>query len=225
MSRVVVNNSVTLDGVMQAPGRPDEDLLNAATVDDLDVASSTYDMRGWAALADARFADAAASWMSNAEMSVLNAPYVLPRVGHTAILAGDAMTARLALDRLDATGAHGRALDLDRAAIGAGIAALEERRGEAVAGYRSAIAGWRDLGLPWDEALTSIEFVRVVGPDEPEAMAAADSARAILEGLGAARVLAILDASIEVGRTRGSSATPATPGARAAEAAETARPA
>jgi dihydrofolate reductase len=25
MSRVVVNNSVTLDGVMQAPGRPDED--------------------------------------------------------------------------------------------------------------------------------------------------------------------------------------------------------
>jgi hypothetical protein len=26
MSRVVVNNSVTLDGVMQAPGRPDEDL-------------------------------------------------------------------------------------------------------------------------------------------------------------------------------------------------------
>jgi hypothetical protein len=165
-------------------------------------------MRGWAALADARFADAAASWLSNAEMSVLNAPYVLPRVGHAAILAGDAATARLALERLEATVAHGRALDVDRMAIGAGIAALDGRRGEAVAGYRSAIAGWRDLRLPWDEAVTSIEFVRVVGPDEPEAMAAADSARAILEGLGAVRVLAILDASIEVGRARGATEAP-----------------
>jgi len=26
MSKVIVNNNLTLDGVMQAPGRPDEDL-------------------------------------------------------------------------------------------------------------------------------------------------------------------------------------------------------
>ena len=88
-----------------------------------------------------------------------------------ALLAGDPATAGLALDRLIATGAHGRALDVDRTAIQAGLAALEGRRADAIAGYRSAIAGWRDLGLPWDEAITSIEFVRLLGSDEPVARA------------------------------------------------------
>src|ERR1700693_5127172 len=83
------------------------------------------------------------------------------------------------------TGAQGGAIDLDRMAIAAGLSALEGRRGEAIAGYRAAIAGWRDLGLPWDEAVTSIEFVRFIGPDEPDARAAAESARMILENLGA----------------------------------------
>ena len=116
-----------------------------------------------------------------------------------ALLDGDAATARLALDRLSATGAHGRALDVDRTAIQAGLAALEGRPAEAIAGYRAAIAGWRDLGLPWDEALTSIAFVRLVGADDPDARAAGDSARSILEGLGAVRVLDILDETLHGG--------------------------
>ena len=98
-----------------------------------------------------------------ANMSALNAPYVLPRAAHAAILAGDRAGATQALERLDATGAHGRALEVDRTAIRAGLAAWMEGPAEAVAGYRAALAGWRELGLPWDEAITSLAFVRLVG--------------------------------------------------------------
>jgi class 3 adenylate cyclase/tetratricopeptide (TPR) repeat protein len=189
-----------LRGTVDAAEMDARTRLFAGSDQDVDLASSLPDTLGWAAFATGDFARAAAAWLENADMSALNAPYTLPRAAHAALLAGDAATARHALERLTRTAAQGRAIDVDRTAIAAGLAALEGRRGEAVAGYQAAIAGWRDLGLPWDEAVTSIEFVRFIGPDSPEALAAADAARVILEGLGAARVLDILDASIESGR-------------------------
>jgi hypothetical protein len=191
--------------------------MYAERIEDADLASSLPDMLGWAAFASGRFADAAASWLKNADVSALNAPYTLPRTAHMALFAGDPSLARASIERLAQTGAQGKAIDVDRTAIAAGLAALEGRRGEALAGYRAAIAGWRDLGLPWDEALTSIEFVRFLGPDEPEAMAAADVARATLERLEATRILDILDASIELGRARGRDEAAAAPRATAAD--------
>ncbi len=179
----------------------------ATNSEDVDLASSDRDMRGWLAFANGQFGDAAAAWLENAALSALNAPYVLPRAARMALLDGDAASARLALERLAATGAHGRALDVDRAGIEAGLAALEGRRAEAIAGYRTAIAGWRDLGLPWDEALTSIEFVRLIGVDDPDARAAAGSARAILEDLGAVRVLDLLDQLVGGAHRTGRAAT------------------
>jgi class 3 adenylate cyclase/tetratricopeptide (TPR) repeat protein len=178
----------------------------SGSIDDTDLASSLPDTLGWAAFADGRFADAAAAWLENAEISALNAPYSLPRMAHAALLAGDPALARHALERLARTAAQGKAIDVDRTAIAAGLAALEGRRGDAVAGYGAALAGWRDLGLPWDEVVTSIEFVRFLGPDEPEAAAAADAARVILERLEAVRILAILDESVELGRARAGAA-------------------
>ena len=163
---------------------------------DVDFASSSHDAIGWAAFADARFEDAAASWLQVATMSVLNAPYCLPRAAHAALLAGDVETANVVLERLIATGSHGRALDIDRQSIRAGIAALEGRTSEAIAGYRAAVAGWRELGLPWDEALTEVVAARVLGTGDPEIAAIADAARDILSSLGAVRMLAILDAAI-----------------------------
>jgi hypothetical protein len=184
-------------------------------VQDNDLASNAIDMRAWGAFSDGRFDEAASSWMEMADLSALNAPYVLPRAAGMALLARDPTLARLAFDRMVATGAHGRAIDLDKAAIRAGLAALDGSTQEAIAGFRTAIAGWRDLGLPWDEALTSILFVRLVGTGSPEARAAADAARTILEGLGARRVLDILDASLaEAGRGASDAARPAVePGA------------
>ena len=128
-----------------------------------------------------------------------------------ALLAQDPTLARLALDRMVATGAHGRAMDLDKAAIRAGLAALDGSTQEAIAGFRAAIAGWRDLGLPWDEAMTSLLFVRLVGTGSPEARAAADAARAILEGLGARRAIEILDGFVQASGQVAGDERPTTP--------------
>ena len=209
-----------LRGTIDAAGVDARYKMFADTIDDADLASSRPDTLGWAAFADGRFADAAAAWLEIADMSALNAPYTLPRTAHAALLAGDPALARRALERLTRTAAQGKAIDVDRTAIGAGLAALEGRRGEAVAGYRAAIAGWRDLGLPWDEAVTSIEFVRFLGPDEPEAAAAAEAARTILERLEAVRILAILDQSIELGRARAGGAPKTESAGRGASADE-----
>ena len=48
--------------------------------------------------------------------------------------------------------------------------------------------------------------MRFLGPDEPEAAAAADAARVILERLEAVRILAILDESVELGHARAGAA-------------------
>ena len=165
-------------------------------IEDHDTGSIRHDMRGWIAFAEGRFKEASEAWLVMASMSALNAPYVLPRAAQAAIMAGDRAGATQALERLDATGAHGRALEVDRTAIRAGLAALDGGTAEAVAGYRAALAGWRELGLPWDEAITSLAFVRLVGTQDPEARAAVRSARVILERLRAVRIVAMLDDAI-----------------------------
>ena len=183
-------------------------------VQDNDFASNEIDMRAWGAFAEGRFDEAASAWMEMADTSALNAPYVLPRAAGMALLARDATHARLALERMVATGAHGRAIDMDKTAIRAGLAALDGSTQEAIAGFRAAIAGWRDLGLPWDEAMTSLIFVRLVGTGSPEARAAAEAGRSILDGLGARRVVAILDGFVgDAGPAEGSepAATTAVP--------------
>ncbi len=190
----------------------------ADLTDDPDLASAGHDARGWAAFAEGRFDDALVAWLKMAELSTLNAPYVLPRAAHAALFAGDASSARAALERLDGTGAHGRALDMDRAAIRAGLAAIDGRTAEAISGYRSALAGWRDLGLPWDESLTALEFVRLVGPEDPEANAAGTAARTILERLSATVILAMLDRAM--GRSGASDPSSAATKAAVMSAAE-----
>ena len=59
-------------------------------IQDNDFASNEIDMRAWGAFADGRFDEAASAWMEMADMSALNAPYVLPRAAGMALLARDA---------------------------------------------------------------------------------------------------------------------------------------
>ena len=126
-------------------------------VQDNDFASNEIDMRAWGPSPTDDSTRRRPAGCEMADMSALNAPYVLPRAAGMALLARDAAHARLALERMVATGAQGRAIDMDRTAIRAGLAALDGSTQEAVAGFRAAIAGWRDLGLPWDEAMTSLD--------------------------------------------------------------------
>jgi CO/xanthine dehydrogenase Mo-binding subunit len=101
--------------------------------------------------------------------------------------------AAAALADLDSTEAHGRVVDINRRTIRAGLTALEGRTGDAQSAFREALAGWRDLGSPWREALTGITTATLLEPTDPEVRAAAEAAREILVRLEAKPFLDRLD--------------------------------
>ncbi|HEY4190620.1 MAG TPA: hypothetical protein VGM28_09380, partial [Candidatus Limnocylindrales bacterium] len=202
--------------------------LEAATIADLarriepledrDLSSGIADIEATLAHSQGRWADAAHRWLTIRAVSPLNAPYALPKAGRAAVLAGDAGLAQEALDGLAAIGARGRAMDADRATIRAGLAVLSGDTGTARSGYRTAMAGYRDLGLAWDEALAGLEAAWMLGTGDAELAGWADTARATFGRLGAAPMITLLDAAIARGSV-GSSAdgTGAAPASAAAE--------
>jgi hypothetical protein len=113
-------------------------------------------------------------------------------VGRIALHAGDVTTAELVAIDLEPT--LGGATEADVASLRAGIAAARGRTAEALAGYRTALTAYRDLGLPFDVALTGLDMAVLVGVREPAALQAVSEARVILAGLGAAPLVARIDA-------------------------------
>jgi hypothetical protein len=113
-----------------------------------------------------------------------------------AIRAGDAASAAADLASIEATGLRGPAIDARRAAIQAGLAALEGRGADAIALYRDANRRFRDAGLSLDEGLTAIEMATLLDPADPEVRAAIEAGRAMLEGLGARPFVEQLDAAV-----------------------------
>src|SRR5437899_12619972 len=105
--------------------------------------------------------------------------------------------AAAALEAIVASGFRAPTVEARRWTIGAGLAAAEGRRAESLAMYRDALRRWRDLGLVFDEALACIDMATLLDTDEPEVRAAAQSARAILERLGAKPLLARLEAAMQ----------------------------
>jgi tetratricopeptide (TPR) repeat protein len=172
-------------------------------IEDPDIAIGVLDIRGTIAFGGGRWGEAADRWLEATETSDLNEPYLLPRAGHAHVLAGNATGARAALDRLDEIGTRGRAVDADRTAIEAGIAALSGDAAAAVNGYQAANAAWRALRLPWDEALTALDAVTLLGTGDGEVADWAETARATFERLGAAPLLARLEEAVRSSATQG----------------------
>jgi len=117
-------------------------------------------------------------------------------VARTALWARDGERAGRALDRHRRTGSRGPAVETIRTTIAAGLAALSGRLDEARAGYRTSLRSWRELGLPFDEALAAIDMATLLDPADTEVRAAADSARATLTRLGARPFLARLETAL-----------------------------
>jgi tetratricopeptide (TPR) repeat protein len=190
-----------------------EEMANLARalelISDPDIIIGYQDIQASTAFSAGQWAEAAAIWLRAAAMSDLNQPYVLPRAGHAFVLAGDDAGAEGTLERLRALGTRGRAVDADRASIVAGIAALRGDSAGALAGYRTAMTAWRSLGLPWDEALTTLEAVTVLGTSDPEVAGWVDGARATFERLHATPLVQRLDEAVA-----------ATPSERASTAAK-----
>jgi class 3 adenylate cyclase/tetratricopeptide (TPR) repeat protein len=120
----------------------------------------------------------------------------LPLALRAALWMKDVERARATARRLDDFPASGRTVQVDRAAAAAGIAALEGRSSDAVAGYLDVLQRWQGLGLYFDFARAALDFVLLVGPEVPEARTAAAEARPIFERLGARPYLERLDAAL-----------------------------
>jgi hypothetical protein len=170
-----------------------ESLWPGAGIETPDVLAGWGFLRAQAALADGRLRDAWDEAMTSATSDAVLGPRNLVYAARPALWARDSEAARAALESFDRTGAHGAAIDLWRTTILAGIAALEGCGADALAGYREALRGWRDLGVPWEQALTAVDALTLLGPEEPELRAAGEEAWAILARLGAKPILARLE--------------------------------
>ncbi len=131
------------------------------------IRTQPFDLRACIALAEGRLGDARDQALtSNAMLPFLRA---LELAARAAFWLRDLEAARADVAAFEATGAHGPAFEASRATLRAGLAALEGRRADAQALYRDALRAWRHLDLPWDEALTGMDMVAVLGPDDPDA--------------------------------------------------------
>jgi hypothetical protein len=178
------------------------------------------DTTGSAAMADGRLREAADAWRGISTMTASYAPAAYYQAARPTLWAGDLEQARRDLEALDATGVHGKIVELRRTTIRAGIRALEGGSAEALTLYREALRGWHDLGLVWDETLTALDMATLLDPSLPEVQAAADGARATLARLGAKPYLERLEAAM----SRPSEPTAASGSRRRTAVAEAAAP-
>ncbi|MEX2548370.1 MAG: hypothetical protein WD830_11375, partial [Chloroflexota bacterium] len=158
--------------------------------------SPTLDTRANLAQATGRTSEARTYWIRMAEGWSSQGPAGYYQAARHGIWAGDLQSLREDIAAVDATGVHGRVVEVRRVTLRAAEAALDGRPRDALSLYAEALAGWRDLRVVWDEALTGIDMVSLLDPAEPDVRAVAVSTRAILERLGAKPYLERLDAAL-----------------------------
>ncbi len=130
----------------------------------------------------------------NIEPTYGSATYAL--AGHAALWLRDRDRAARLSALLSALSARGIWIDASRRVLVAGIAALEGRTREAVAGFADATRVLREHGMPLDTALCLMDAVATLGVEEEAGRTAADEAREILERLRAVVLLEQLDALV-----------------------------
>ncbi|MBI2763375.1 MAG: AAA family ATPase [Chloroflexi bacterium] len=150
------------------------------------------DTQGSVAFVEGRLGQAYEDAMTAAAMISWSAPTSYLTAARAALRLRDPARARAALDGLDTT-THGPAISAAHAEIEAGLLALAGDIGAAGLRYRDVLGAWRDLGLPWDEALTAITMAVVVGPAGPGVESAARAARETFKRLGASALVAQLE--------------------------------
>jgi hypothetical protein len=183
-------------------GDPSDDLAEAerlvTTVKDPQYTSYCHWGRAWAALTGGRLADARQEAEAAAHVTNYFVPISLPLAARAALWAGDVKEANALAGEIDASVMRGQAIALDRVTLRAGISALEGRRADAVAGYREALRGWRQLDLAFDEAMGALDMAILLAPTEremAEAPAIIEAARETLARLGARPLLVRLEAA------------------------------
>ena len=164
--------------------------------EDPNILTNDRGVRGFVALTEHRLTDAYELSLDAARLSPFNAPPAISVAAHAAAWARDADRLGRAVEAHVATSSHGGVIDHRRASMRAGLAGLEGRLDEAAEGYRTAIAGLRELGAVFEETLTGMDAVAVLGPSrvDPDVITAV---RARLDELGAEGLRPVLDALVQ----------------------------
>jgi class 3 adenylate cyclase/tetratricopeptide (TPR) repeat protein len=152
--------------------------------------------RGELAFTQGRFDAAFEAALKGARASpVVNAVMSLLAVRAAAYLA-DRDRLREATDRLDADPDGSGSTKASRLEAHACIDALDGRIPQATSGFVAALRRQAEIGQHWDQAQCALVFLHLVGPDVPEARAAAEEARVIFESVGAKPFIEWLDAEL-----------------------------
>ncbi len=173
-----------------------ETALKATRTSNMAVEQMRYDLESCRALGDGRLRAVRTTAHEYARISPLNAPAAYPLAAHAALWLRDLAAAAEDLAALEATGVRGPFTMLRRSAFRAGIAALEGRDSAARSLYAEARRGLLDRGIVFEAALVAIDMATLLGPDDPDAVAAAADARPALGRLSARPFLARLDATL-----------------------------
>ena len=126
------------------------------------------------------------------EPSGVNAHYCTREAGRAAIWSRDPDRLRRALEAMGSL--RGRWIDAVRRTAEAGLAALEGRREDALAGYERALGDWRALGAPLDQAFCAADMAHVL-PDEELTTEALAESTAFLTGIGAESLLGRIESA------------------------------
>ncbi len=161
--------------------------------------SNAADVQAFFDFIEGRLATAADTWREQASLDPFSAAGNLIDAADAALWLRDGARAAEVVAALDATGTHGRFIDAVRTALKAGVAALEGRRADAVAGYRAAATALRSLETPFDLARAGLAAAIVLGPDEPGIAELVEESRRTLERLGAVRMIERFEAVLAEG--------------------------
>ena len=110
-----------------------------------------------------------------------------------ALWAGDDARVGEAIAEVERSGLGGRYITAILATLRAGLDARRGAVDAAIERYAAAAGLWRGLDVPLQLALCDLEAARYLPPGSPEAAAARDEARAILERLGASSLIERLE--------------------------------
>jgi tetratricopeptide (TPR) repeat protein len=171
----------------------------AAGKDEVDTEGSRHWLRGWAAYVNG---DADGAWTEFVRVNELQPADGGP-IQELMYLAGilrdpeRIRTAAAIIGKFPGSGRYPLAL---RAWAGAAVAAIEDRRPDAVAGFLDTDRRLAEIGAEWTRAVVAIDAVLLL-PDEPQLHAIAEVARRTLERLRARTHLAELEAALAAAET------------------------
>ena len=191
-----------------------ERLRSSAGITDPQWESYEHLARAWAALAAGDLDGARSFALRASEITSYFGPLSWPIAARAALWSRDAAVAQPIVESPAIGGTTAGLIDADKAAMRAGLAALEGRWPDAIAGYREAFRVYRSIGAVFAEALAVVDLVTLVPPRERAATdldEAIGAARATLSRLDAKPFLARLDEALaNADATNGTRRSPAT---------------